>query len=179
VCSSALSKVILENDILEPASILDAVSKELEKFFSKNTKKINDGMDISLICFDSEKDEIIFSGAHNSLIYIKSGEMYTAFSNKQPVGAYEYKQPFTQEIIKINDVDSLYLFSDGFPDQFGGPKNKKYSKKRFKKLLLEIETFPIKQQLDVLKSEFVNWRGDAEQLDDVTVVGFKKGNITA
>lgn len=173
VCSSALSKVIKENNVVEPEKILDAVSKELEIFFSKNTKKINDGMDISLICYDQSLNQFTFSGAHNSLIYIKKGELNSVSADKQPIGAYDHKKPFTQKVLNGSDIDSLYLFSDGYPDQFGGPKNKKFSKKRFKQLLLDIEKQPMVEQREILLKNFSSWRGDLEQIDDVTIVGFK------
>jgi serine phosphatase RsbU (regulator of sigma subunit) len=173
VCSRVLSKVIKEKNIVEPCKILDAVSLELEVFLSKNEKKINDGMDVSLICLDEVKKEIIFSGAHNGLIYVKDGEMSTIAGDKQPVGAYDYKKAFTQKVISKDAADTVYLFSDGFPDQFGGPKDKKFSKRRFKDLLFTIEQLSMSEQHLRVKHEFLKWRGNAEQIDDVTVVGFK------
>lgn len=173
VCSRTLSKVIKEDNIVEPSKILDAVSLELENFFSKNEHKINDGMDISLICLDEAKNEIIFSGAHNALLYIKDGELNAIEGDKQPVGAYTYKKAFTQKIINKNLADTIYLFSDGFPDQFGGPNDKKFSKKRFKELLMEIQELPMNEQQMKMEYEFFKWRGLVEQIDDVTIVGFK------
>jgi len=173
VCSRILSKVIKEGNVVEPCKILDAVSLELEVFFSKNEKKINDGMDISLICLDEVKKEIIFSGAHNNLLYVKDGEMSSIAGDKQPVGAYDYKKAFTQKVISMDVADTIYLFSDGFPDQFGGARDKKFSKRRFKELLLAIEQLSMSEQHVKIEHEFLKWRGDAEQIDDVTVVGFK------
>jgi serine phosphatase RsbU (regulator of sigma subunit) len=118
-------------------------------------------------------NQFTFSGAHNSLIFIKNGELNSVSADKQPIGAYDHKKPFTQKVLNGSDIDSLYLFSDGYPDQFGGPKNKKFSKKRFKQLLLDIEKQPMVEQREILLKNFSSWRGDLEQIDDVTIVGFK------
>lgn len=173
ICNHLLSKTIKEDNLIEPCEILDAVSEELETFFSKNEKKVHDGMDISLICLDESSNDIIFSGAHNPLVYIKNGELNSIVGDKQPVGACVYKKRFTQHVINKDMADSIYLFSDGFADQFGGPNYKKYSKKRLRKLLIDNQSLTMAEQYLKVKSEFFMWRGDNDQIDDVTLVGFK------
>ena len=94
-------------------------------------------------------------------------------ANKQPIGKYALAEPFTSHSIQLNAGDTIYTFSDGYPDQFGGEKGKKYKSGKFKKTLLEMAQKPINKQHALLDQEFETWRGDIEQIDDVCVIGVK------
>ena len=147
-------------------------------------------MDISLCAF--KENEVSFAGANNPLWIVrktdligddKKSERSTVLdknhsliefkANKQPVGFYAEMREFTQENIKLHRGDTIYLFSDGFADQFGGEKGKKYKYKPFKQLLINIQNKSMMEQKKYLSHVFNEWKGDREQIDDVCVIGFK------
>ena len=94
-------------------------------------------------------------------------------ADKQPIGEFEYRKPFTNVKIDLQKGDSIFLSSDGYADQFGGPRGKKFMYKPFKRLLTEIASFSIAEQHDKLKNVFDEWKGDIEQIDDVCIIGLK------
>ena len=173
ICSKALTKVVKELKISEPSKILDQTVEELQDYFSKSTKTIHDGMDLSLICIDKTNDEITFSGAHNPLYYFTGTELKILKADKQPIGSYLYRKPYTQSSLKLSSINTIYLFSDGFHDQFGGQKNKKFSKKRFKTLLTSIQNKDFTTHCNVLQNEINDWKGSQDQIDDISVIGVK------
>ena len=133
-----------------------------------------DGMDICLCVWDKKKSTVEFAGANNPLYHITNGELVETRGDKQPIGYYGAEtKPFTCHSFKVKPGDSLYLFSDGFADQFGGKKGKKYKYKRFKELLIGIAGESAEKQKKIIDKEFTNWRGDLEQLDDICVIGLK------
>ena len=173
ICSKSLTKTVQDLNITEPAKILDRAVEELNGYFSRSDITINDGMDLALICIDSKHNILTFAGAHNPLYYFKNGKLNIVKADKQPVGAYDYRQPFTQQEIDLTEIDTLYLFSDGYTDQFGGPRNKKFSKKKFRALLETIQKHDMVDQLEMIKTELENWQGQDEQVDDICVAGIK------
>lgn len=173
ICSKALTKVVKELKISEPSKILDQTVEELQNYFSKSTKTIHDGMDLSLICIDKKNDKLIFSGAHNPLYYFIGSELKILKADKQPIGSYVYRKPYTQSSLKLSSIDTIYLFSDGYPDQFGGPKNKKFSKKRFKILLTSLQNKDFSLHGNILENQINDWKGKQDQIDDISVIGIK------
>lgn len=184
VCSNALTKAVREIGLREPARILDKVSEIIEENFDSADEDIADGMDLSLVCLDLETKEITFSGANNPLYIIRKGlseedcnlvhEGYGLIEIKadiQPIGKYFAREPFQQEKMQLQEGDMIYSFSDGFADQFGGPKGKKYKYKPFKRFLISIQEKEMEAQRLALRAEFENWRGQEEQIDDVCIVG--------
>jgi serine phosphatase RsbU (regulator of sigma subunit) len=137
--------------------------------------KVKDGMDIALCAIDKENKTICFSGANNPLYYIHNGELEIIKGNRFPVGAYidEELQEFTNHRFKYIEGDIIYLFSDGYADQFGGEYGKKYMSKNFKNLIMSIYSKPMQIQKEILEEEFVRWKGDEEQIDDVLVIGIR------
>jgi serine phosphatase RsbU (regulator of sigma subunit) len=140
-----------------------------------NESSIKDGMDMALCIFDLEQKKVEFAGANNPMILIRNGEVNMYKGDRFPIGVYEGKgqKPFTNNEIDINDGDCIYMFSDGYPDQFGGPDNKKFMLRRFQELLLEVHKLPMNQQKDILTQRLAEWRGDNEQVDDVLVIGIR------
>ena len=173
ICSKALTKVVKELKISETSKILDQTVVELQDYFSKSTKTIHDGMDLSLICIDKANNKITFSGAHNPLYYFIKGELKILKADKQPIGSYDYRKPYTQKTLKLSDIETLYLFSDGYVDQFGGEKDKKFTKKRFKKLLTTIQNSPFETHKSILSNEIKNWKGNQDQIDDISIIGLQ------
>ncbi len=184
VCSNALNRAVKEFNIHEPAKILDKTRELVLDTFSAGDK-INDGMDISLTAIyrntGSYRDTKIFwSGANNPLCYKpdEKNEMLEIMPDKQPIGFFPEMRPFNNHVITVPSLDgqfsgSLYLFTDGYADQFGGPKGKKYKYTPFKEKLLSISDKPMKEQKVILEQEFEMCKGEQEQTDDVCVIGIR------
>ena len=113
------------------------------------------------------------AGAHNPLWIIRNGELIETKANKQPIGKFDNPEPYTTHTIELQKGDSIYIFSDGFADQFGGEKGKKLKTTNFKKLLLSIQTENMQKQKEIIDEAFEKWKGNLEQLDDVCVIGVK------
>ena len=175
ICSAALNKSLYEDFVSEPSKILDNCRALVEERFVRSKDKIKDGMDISLCVLDKKTNIIKWAGANNPLWVIKKGsEKVDAIkADKQPVGYVENKTRFTQHEIQLQKGDSVYLFSDGFQDQFGGEKGKKYMVGKMKKFLLSIQEQTMDSQLVSLDNEFNRWKGKHEQIDDVCIIGFE------
>jgi CheY-like chemotaxis protein len=137
-----------------------------------NRKEPKDGMDIALCIIDTENMKLQFSGAHNPLYIIRDNELMQYAGDKMPISYYELgDKSFTRYDIDIKANDKIYLFSDGYVDQFGGPKGRKFLSKNFRKLLTEICDKPLIEQKDILDKHLEEWKGDRNQLDDILVIG--------
>ncbi len=134
----------------------------------------SDGMDIALVIIDEQNKTIEFAGANNPFYLIKEGQLEIYKGDRMPIGIHLFfKRPFTNHLINYNEGDIIYLFSDGYADQFGGPKNKKYRYRQFQEYLYEIHRLPMPEQKERLMEEITNWKGKNEQVDDIIVLGFK------
>jgi len=181
VGNNALLRVTNEFGLSKPSDILDKLKELVTKAFKhQGDSKVKDGMDMALIAYDKENALVEYAGAHNSLYLIRNEALNEYKADKQPIGYFEKYKPFTNHEIKAQKGDCIYLFSDGFVDQFGGlnPESrnsggKKYKSKNFKELLLKIHKKPMQQQKETLMEEFFKWKGDLEQLDDVCVIGMR------
>ena len=175
ICSSVLSKALLEEGLKEPASILNRARELVVQRFVNSEQEIRDGMDISLCALDLENNTLQWSGANNPLWIVRSGEntIEEVVADKQPIGMFITKKPFNNHTISINKGDNLYLFSDGFADQFGAKRGKKYKSTNFNKFILSIKDLSMEDQLKALHDEFYTWMGDFEQIDDVCVMGVR------
>lgn len=173
VCHGALNRSVREFELNEPAKILDKTREIVIETFSKSKEDVKDGMDVSLCSLDRKTGVLEFAGANNSLYLIKDGEIEEIRADRQPVGKFDFAQPFTNHTVKIEKGHCLYLFSDGFADQFGGDKGKKMKYKPFKDMLLKIHERPMHEQMEILNTEFEKWRGDFEQVDDVCIIGVR------
>ena len=173
VCSNALNRVVKEFNITEPGKILDKTRELVLETFARSNKNVKDGMDISLCCIHSKTNQVLWSGANNPLWYIENQELKEITANKQAIGKTENPQNFTTHRINLNKGDSIYLFTDGFADQFGGPKGKKLKYKTFKEYLINHSSLSMNEQKDVLEKYFNTWKGNLEQVDDVCVIGIR------
>jgi phosphoserine phosphatase RsbU/P len=142
---------------------------------NKSDSSIKDGMDMALCILDLKVKHVEFAGANNPLLLIRNGEVITYKGDRFPIGAYEGSnlEPFRNNAIDVKENDCLYLFTDGYPDQFGGPDDKKFMFRRFHALLREVHTLPMAQQKDKLLQRFNEWRGDNEQIDDILIIGIR------
>ena len=136
-----------------------------------------DGMDMALCVYDMEKPELHFAGANNPLYLIRDGQLMEFKADKQPIGLYEENKPFTNNIIPLFKGDTFYIFSDGYADQFGGPKietgGKKFKYSKFKELLVNIQKEEMTNQLEILEKTIEDWRGPLYQVDDILVIGVR------
>jgi len=187
---SFLNEIVRKKEVTNAAAILNhlrsSVIEALKQTDEEGTQK--DGMDISLVTINTVTKQCFWAGANNPLLIIRNNTLNKEFkekiemmeeikADKMPVAVYLRMEEFTNHEIKLETGDRLFLFSDGYYDQFGGPKGKKLLYKSFKKLIAETSTLHIKKQGEQLKKEFdkwINWDGRKyEQIDDVTVLGLK------
>ena len=175
VCSNALHQALHEFDLTAPADILNKTRELVIDTFAKSGDKVKDGMDIALCRIDLNSRKLVYAGANNPLWILRANEtdIEETKANKQPVGLYEGMTPFIAHETQLNTGDAIFLFTDGYADQFGGEKGKKMKYKPFKKLLVETSSTNIEEQSTVLSNKFKNWRGELEQIDDVCVIGVR------
>jgi serine phosphatase RsbU (regulator of sigma subunit)/tetratricopeptide (TPR) repeat protein len=173
-----LNEITAQEKTLSPAEILEELRTKFIAELGQTGKQgeSRDGMDISLIRLNLNTKELQWAGANNSLYMIQqadNSELIEIKANKQPIGYFYRMSPFNNHTFQLEENDLLYLFSDGFADQFGGEKGKKFMYKPFKKLLIAISSSRIDKQKGTLKDTFNNWKGDLDQIDDVCVIGVR------
>ena len=172
---SQLNQIVNEREITDTDEILnqlsDGVDKALKQSDQEDTAK--DGMDIALVNVNNKKMELSYSGAYRPLFMVRDGELEEIKADKFPIGGSVEGMKFTKQNIKMKKGDTFYLFSDGFPDQFGGEKGKKFMTKRFKELLLENIHLNMDKQKQILDKSLESWRGRLEQVDDILVIGIR------
>jgi tetratricopeptide (TPR) repeat protein len=178
VCSNALNGALKEFKLTETGLILDKTRQLVIETFEKSGEDIKDGMDISLIKVypsnvNSGEVTIDWSGANNSLWYIQNGEFKIIKCDKQPIGKIDDPKPFTTHTLHLRKGDMMYLFTDGYADQFGGPKGKKFKYKSLQELLILNQTKSLTEQKEILAHTFTDWKGPLEQVDDVCIIGIQ------
>lgn len=175
VCYNALNRAVREFELQEPGKILDKTREIVLKEFEMSDSDVKDGMDIALCSLSQSTLKLSFAGANNPLWIIRSGsdDIEEVSADKQPIGQTYRPFPFTTHNLNLKQGDTLYIFSDGYADQFGGDRGKKFKKSNFKQLLLSIQHEPMTRQKEILDQTFERWRGELEQLDDVCVIGVK------
>ena len=172
ICCNALNEAILTKKIRDTGKILDE-SREIiiRNLKSKNGSDRKDGMDICLLRINKKTNEVQFSGANNPFWFISNNNLEEIKGNKQPVGLYENMSPFDTHTITLPTPSQLFLFTDGYADQFGGPRGKKYKYTQLKEFLLSNSELSMQEHHKKLKTEFESWKGDLEQVDDVCMIG--------
>ena len=174
--NSFLNEMIIENKIKDTNLIMDGVSNKVKLSLDQKGRKgeSRDGMDMVLCRLNMKTNELMYTGAKNSLLLIRDGEVIEYKGDKRPVGYYLGQNIlFTAHKLTLQQKDTLYLFSDGYSDQFGGEKNKKYKSANFKRFLLSIKDKDMDTQRELMGKEFERWKGDIEQIDDVCVMGVR------
>ncbi len=173
-----LQNITKEQGIEKPAEILKHLNNRIAETFKDNIDDdhtVKDGMDIALSLIDKKNNKLEFAGAYNPLYLIRNNEIIEIKANRYSVGMVKNlkAQPFDNHIIDLKENDMIYLFSDGYVDQFGGPEGKKLMYKQFRNLLLSIHNLPIKKQKEILLQNIKDWQGTLEQVDDILVIGFR------
>ena len=169
--TSFLNEAINAKHIVAPNEILNHVRVRLERTISKNGAQ--DGMDGLLLCMDLKTKKMTYSAAYNSPMILRNGGMIDLPADKMPIGIGIKKESFTLFEIDSEPNDILLIYTDGFADQFGGPKGKKFKYKQLKDTIIEHAHLPIYEQKQHLQLIFDKWKGDLEQVDDVCIVGIK------
>ncbi|MBI4945881.1 MAG: SpoIIE family protein phosphatase [Bacteroidetes bacterium] len=173
-----LKQITSKNQETSPARILDELSKGVsetlhQRNYEESTAK--DGMDITLCSFDQRTKELEFAAAFNPLFLVREGEIFEIKGNKFPIGIFLEKEAkkFTNHRLQLEKGDVIYIFSDGYADQFGGVKGKKFMQSQFRNLLLDIHTKPMPEQKRLLDQTLERWRGNEDQVDDILVMGMR------
>lgn len=173
VCNSGLNRSVRELGITDPGKILDKTRELVVSEFEKSEEDVKDGMDIALCSM--KNNTIQYAGAHNPLWIIRDRgkQVEEIKANKQPIGKYDNIEPYQTHEINLEKGDTIYLFSDGYADQFGGDNGKKLKAAKLKEMLLSVQDKSMEEQGEYLKSSFEKWKGDLEQLDDVCIIGIR------
>ncbi|MCD6068824.1 MAG: protein serine/threonine phosphatase [Bacteroidetes bacterium] len=176
VCSNALNRTVKEFNITEPGKILDKVRELVIATFEKSESEVKDGMDISLLCVDKGNKKIFWSGANNPLWFIPPGEtqgIREIKADKQPIGKYAEQNPFTTHALEWEPGTTFYMYTDGYADQFGGPKGKKFKYKQLQEIIETNTKLAFEKQADELNAKFEGWKNKLEQIDDVCIIGIR------
>lgn len=171
-----LNEIVNHEGVLKASEILNRLRTNIIRAMSHKdeAEQAKDGMDISLVVIDRQLGMLEFSGAYNPLILIRNGEIMEYKGDSMPVGKHVIEEkPFSNQRIRLERDDMLYLYSDGFPDQFGGEKGSKYKARPFKNFLARISVKPVKDQAALLEEELKNWKGKEFQVDDILVIGIR------
>lgn len=171
-----LNQAVKQNGKTLPADILHELNAGLYETLRQSTDaaSVKDGMDMALCAFEESTLTLRFSGANNPIYLVREGVLQEIKGDKQPVGfpANEFK-PFTTHSIQLSKGDAIYLFSDGYADQFGGEKGKKFKYRQMQELILSIHEKPMQEQMQLLNDTIEQWKGKLEQVDDILVMGIK------
>jgi len=173
---SFLEEIVNFRKITESGQILNELRKEVQRALHQKgaSEEQKDGMDISLCVIDRSKNMIQYSGAYNNLYLVRNDELIEYRADRMPIGIFDMSdtQFITNNIPFLPD-DIIYMFSDGYADQFGGPKTKKFKYAQLKDVLVSIHKLPLKEQKKKLEKTFLEWKGDNSQIDDVLLMGLK------
>jgi serine phosphatase RsbU (regulator of sigma subunit)/HAMP domain-containing protein len=173
---NGLNQAMREQGRSRPSEVLKMLNKIAFDALHKDREDqmVRDGMDMALCNYDPQRMVLEYAGANSPLYLVRGDEVLRFTPDKRPIGSFDLEgHSFTDHRIKLEQGDMVYIFSDGYADQFGGPKGKKFLYKRFRDLLLEVSRFPIEQQRRMLDEAFRGWRGTHEQVDDILVIGMR------
>lgn len=173
VCNNGLNRAIREFGLSDPGAILDKTREIVIQEFEKSEEEMKDGMDVSLCVLDLKKKALTWAGANNPLWILRKGEILEFKPNKQPIGRYLTSLPFTSHIIQLEEHDEIYIFTDGFQDQFGGEHEKKFKVSQLRKLLLASQSLTMEEKRTEIDHTFEVWKGDLQQVDDVCMIGVR------
>ena len=172
-----LNDALKEHKFVKPADILNDLNKGISEVFRKNYKEtsVHDGMDIMYCNINPENLVLQYAGAYNPAYIVRNKQLIELNTDRFPIGSYfeDSQRKYSNNEFQLQKNDFLYLFTDGFSDQFGGPKEKKFKYKQFKELLINISHLKPPEQLEQLQLSFESWKGNLEQIDDILVMGIR------
>ncbi|MDQ3046155.1 MAG: SpoIIE family protein phosphatase [Bacteroidota bacterium] len=172
-----LNQIISENGITDPAEILNALHRGVQGALKQGTNVVDtsDGMDVALCTIDMDNQELKFAGAYRPLFLLNGTKQEKIEADKYPIGGsqLDVERKFTTHTLKVQKGDTIYMTTDGYADQFGGEKGKKFMVKRFNELLLSMQPKSMQGQSELLDQTFENWRGEFQQVDDILIIGIR------
>ena len=170
-----LNSIINQQKVMHPSQILHNLYEHISQILHQRLNNLKDGMDLALCVVDLVQQEIAFAGANNPLVIIQNNELQMIQGNSLSMGGLQENVSFEQHTFPLVNDTVLYLFTDGYQDQFGGKKNRKFMKKRLRELLFDIHQKPMKAQEEILKQTIEQWMQDGEeqQIDDMLVAGLR------
>jgi serine phosphatase RsbU (regulator of sigma subunit) len=174
--NSLLNQIVTASTITSPGTILTQLDQRLHDTLKQHGNILtNDGMDAAICRYRISKNEVTFSGARRPLYLFKKGELIEIKGNKSPIGSFghDLNKRFSEHKISVTAGDTIYMFSDGLQDQFGGPDGKKFMIKRFRDILLSIQEMPMIEQGKRIEKEIMEWQSNYEQTDDMLLIGIR------
>ena len=174
--TSLLNENIVDYKIKNPSEVLGNMRSKIIESLNDHSSNANnkDGMDMALCKLNFKTKTLDYTGANNPLVYISDGKLNYIKGDSQPVGlSIIDNKPFTNHQVKLKKGDMIYIYSDGYQDQFGGPKGKKYMVKKFKTFLTRLSKLPIDEQRVKIQEEFHSWKGNHDQVDDICIMGIR------
>lgn len=168
-----LNNIVKEKKEEDPSMILKKLNDEVINALRYSDSSLRDGMDITICKIDTEKREIEYVCAGSTIFYFNGDEIIRYANNKTYIGYSRIDAEFKSEKIKLKEGDCIYLLSDGYIDQFGGPRNKRFGSKRLKEMLKDIAMSPIEKQEEIIGLNYIQWKGTEEQIDDITFIGLR------
>jgi serine phosphatase RsbU (regulator of sigma subunit) len=169
-----LNEITNHEPLLSANRILNSMRERIMKTLDQTGKKfeLKDGMDLALIIFDQKTNILQFAGAKNPLYHFHNGVLNEIRGDRMPIGVYAlFESSFTNHQIHMQEGDRIYLFTDGYVDQLGGPNFKKFKFQSFRSLLSDIQSYNLTEQKELLDKEFNKWKGEFEQVDDILIIG--------
>lgn len=176
VGANALNIAVQGNKMNAPAEILTELNRLTAESLNKaeGNSNVRDGMDLAMISFTKDFKQMEYSGANNPLYHVRDGNLTQTKADKFAIGSFNHgEKQYTNHKIDIKKGDLIYIFSDGYADQFGGIKGKKFMYRQFREVLMEIRELPMNEQGNILNEKIENWRGNYEQIDDILVIGVR------
>lgn len=172
---SLLNEITENKQISSPDQILEELRRNIKYSLQQSTDSSSqdDGMDMALSVINTETLELEFAGANNPLYIVRNNKLIELKPTLNPVGIYFREKPFKKEHFQLQENDTLYMFSDGYADQFGGDDNRRFMASKLKDSLLSLRKHPMPIQRNMLKQQFLSWKGQYKQIDDVMILGLK------
>jgi serine phosphatase RsbU (regulator of sigma subunit) len=178
ICNNGLNRSLREYGITDPGKILDKTKEIVIEEFAKSDEEVRDGMDIALISLNKDSLELQYAGANNPLWIFRKNtigetELIEVKPDNHPIGKYEISTAFQTKTFQLYPDDTFYIFTDGYQDQFGGEKGKKFKSAAMKRLLMSIQKLNMDAQKEFIFKTFEDWKGDLEQIDDICIIGVR------
>ena len=174
IATIIMNDIMRGNDLAKPSETLEEIDRELKKVMNKNqTVESQDGMDCALIQINLDTLEMVSAAARRPVYYVCNNRLTEIRGTRRSIGDHRNGNPFVDTVTQLSRKDWIYLTSDGYTDQFGGKTGEKYTAGKFKEFLEKISQLTADEQCKRLDSNFKEWKGDHEQIDDVIVMGIK------
>jgi len=170
LCTNSLNTALDQIEGPHVSQILEICSSILVENLSQHSKEINDGMDISIACYEPESGQLFWSGANNPLWLLRKNELIEYNGTKRPIGKSSTETAFEEHVIQLESEDRLFLFSDGIVDQFGGEDQKKFKKSKLRETIIQSAELPLTEQMNFIRKVHHEWKKESEQIDDIALL---------